>query len=89
MEILFRRRRAGPDAGDYELQLEVTHADFLGTVTLTVTASIARAELAEGELWFGGVDSRECDNGCGELCRFGLCGCVVGKRNGRGYSVAG
>ena len=45
----------GPDAGDYELQLEVTHADFLGTVTLTVTASIARAELAEGDYGLAGL----------------------------------
>ena len=45
----------GPDAGDYELQLEVTHADFLGTVTLTVTASIARVELAEGDYGLAGL----------------------------------
>ena len=45
----------GPDAGDYELQLEVTHADFLGTVTLTVTANIARAELAEGDYGLAGL----------------------------------
>ena len=45
----------GPDAGDYELQLEVTHADFLGTVTLTVTANIARAELATGDYGLAGL----------------------------------
>ena len=45
----------GPDAGDYELQVEVTHADLLGTVTLTVTASIARAELATGDYGLAGL----------------------------------
>ena len=45
----------GPDAGDYELVLEMTHGDLLGTVTLTVTANIARAELAEGDYGLAGL----------------------------------
>ena len=35
----------GPSVGDYELQLEATHADFLGTIAFTVTANVARGEL--------------------------------------------
>ena len=80
----------GPDAGDYELQLEVTHADLLGTVTLDCDGEYCEGGVGdEGSYGLAGLTPESAVAVAAGYVGSVYAVALVGGGDGWGYSVAG